>query len=147
MNRTEFLNKIIEEQRNVVANLTESVEHYETSSDLDENATIDRDDLSQQDQSKDMQLRFSALLNEAQSNLSFLESIQDEHHTEIENGAILETDTNYLFVGVSVPRFEFNGKEVISFSEDAPIFNEIKSKKIGEKITIGETTSTIQSIY
>ena len=65
-------------------------------------------------------------------------------HEEIENGSVVETDKNFLFVGISVPVFKIDEKEVISFSEEAPIFTKIKGKKVGDKLEIGDKTHVIQ---
>lgn len=145
MKRKEIINKIIEEQNKVIQNLKESVNRYKTASDLDEESTHDPEDFSQQTQAKDMQLRYEKMLREATQNLSFLESEVELKHEKIENGTLIETDHNYLFVGISVPVFKFENKEVITFSDKTPVFEKIKGKKAGDQVEIGSDTAEIKN--
>lgn len=147
MNRIDIVLKIIEEQNKVIESLQESVERYKTASDIDEESTHDPEDFSNQTVAKDMQLRFENIMVEAKQNLNFLESEKEATHTGIENGSLIETDKNFLFVGISVPVFEIEGKEVISFSENAPVFEEMKNKNVGDKVKVGEDSLKIKAIY
>ncbi|MBW8361820.1 MAG: hypothetical protein K0M56_06475 [Kaistella sp.] len=147
MERTEIIERIIEEQKKIIDNLQESVNRYKSASDLDEDDTSDPDDYARQTEAKDMQLRFEKMLNEATQNLNLLDSEKEIPHTEIENGSLVETDKNYLYIGISVPVFKVEDKEVISFSGDAPVFQEIKGKKAGDKVKIGENSFEIKNIY
>ena len=93
-----------------------------------------------------MQLRFEKMLSEADENLSFLMNEKKSRHDLIEKGSVIETDKNFLFVGISVPVFDIDGKEVISFSDNAPIYEGFKGKKIGDRVKIGDNSYEIQSI-
>lgn len=146
MNRKNIITKIIEEQNKVIANLNASVERYATASDIDEESTHDPDDFSQQTQAKDMQLRYEKMKGDAMQQLQFLEKEGENIHDEIEEGALIETDKKIFFVGISVSVFEIEDKEVVSFSEDAPIFKEMKGKNSGDQFKIGDETFMIKSI-
>lgn len=137
--------KIIEEQKKVVESLQQSVNQYKTESDMDEESTHDPEDFSHQTEAKDMQLRFEKTVKAAEQNLRFLENEKEKLHDKIENGCLIETDKNFLFVGISVPVFKIGDKEVISFSEEAPIFENIKGKKVGEEVKVGDRSFVIQS--
>lgn len=147
MERKDIISKIIEEHRKTIANLRQSVEEYKTASDLDEESTLDPEDFSNQTQAKDLQLRFEKILNEAEQNLAFLEDEQEAFHFDIEKGSLVETHKNIFFIGVSVSKFEFAGKEVISFSEDAPVFENLKNKTVGDVVTIGAIESKITAVF
>lgn len=146
MNRKDILNKIIDEQNKVIESLQQSVDRYKTASDLDEESTHDPEDFSNQTVAKDMQLRFEKMMAQAQRDLDFVQNETKTQHTNIENGSLIETDKNFIFVGISVPVFEVDGKEVMSFSEKAPIFEEIKDKAVGDKMKIGKDSFKIESI-
>lgn len=147
MKRTEILEKLIEEQNKIITGLEETVANYRTASDLDEDAPRDAEDLSHQDEAKDMQLRYENLLADATQNRTFLESVKEATQSEIGSGSVVETDKNYLFVGISVPVFEIGGKKVISFSEEAPVFSEINGKTTGDSIKIGDEKQVIKAVY
>ena len=137
MNRIAIINIIIEEQKVVIESLKQSVDRYKTASDLDEESTHDPEDFSQQTQAKDMQLRYEKTLREAEQSLGFLEGELKLTHDKIEKGTLVETDQNFLFVGISVPPFKFENKEVVAFSDHAPVFQNIKGKSKGDKIEVG----------
>lgn len=146
MNRKNILNKIIQEQNKVIASLQQSVDQYKTASDMDEESTHDSEDFTNQSIAKDMQLRFEKMMTEAVQNLNFLEKEIEIIHTEIENGSLIETDKNFLFIGISVPVFSMENKEVLSFSEKAPVFLEIKGKNVGDSVKIGDDSLKIVAI-
>ena len=146
MNRKDIISKIIIEQNEVIESLKQSIERYKTASDIDEESTHDPEDFSNQTVAKDMQLRFESMLSEAEQNLHFLENETEITHTDIENGSLIETDKNFIFVGVSVPVFEAEDKEVLSFSEKAPVFETMKGKLVGDIVKVGEDSLKIQSI-
>lgn len=146
MKRDLIIEQLIAEQRKVIESLQQSVNQYRTASDLDEESTHDPEDFSHQTQAKDMQLRFEKMLSEADENLSFLMNEKKSRHDLIEKGSVIETDKNFLFVGISVAVFDIDGKEVISFSDNAPIYEGFKGKKIGDRVKIGDNSYEIQSI-
>lgn len=145
MNRPAIIQKIIEEQQKIIDNIKQSVERYRSASDT-EQSTHDAEDFSHQSEAKDMQLRYEQMLRNAKNELSFLDAELENGHSEIENGALITTDKKYLFVGISVPVFRFEDKEVISFSDDAPIYKEVRYKKIGDAVKIGDLTAEILKI-
>ena len=146
MNRKDILSKIIEEQNKVIESLQKSVDQYKIASDLDEESTHDPEDFSNQTVAKDMQLRFEKMMTEAIKSLNFLEKEKEFTHSEIEKGSLIETDKKIIFVGVSVPVFKAAEKEVISFSENAPIFETIKGKNVDDVVEIGDDFLKIESI-
>jgi hypothetical protein len=146
MNKNEIIKSIINEQNAVISTIENSVSRYKNASDIDENDSIDPEDFSHQDEAKEMQLRYEQILVQAKNNLDFLETYKDKETTKIELGSLIETEDLYIFIGISLQQFMFNGKNVIAISEDAPIYNSIKEKTIGEKIAIGTIENTIISI-
>lgn len=146
MDKQELLNKIIEEQEKIKENLESNVNRYKIASDLEENSASDPDELSHQTEAKDMQLRFEKLLRFSEQDLNFLQNLPADALEDIEKGSVIETKNTYFFVGVSTANFKYNGKEVICFTEEAPIFNKIKDKKVGDTFKIGEQELEILDI-
>lgn len=145
MDKVKIISAIIEEQQKVINNLKSSVERYKSEADLDEDQTQDPEDYSRQSEAKDMQLRYAKLLLTAQKNWNILENAKSENHTEIEVGTLIVTDKNYIFVGISLPVLKYDGKDVISISEEAPVFKSLKSKNIGETLELGNNSFKIIS--
>jgi hypothetical protein len=145
MDKVKIISAIIEEQQKVINGLKSSVERYKSESDLDEDQTQDPEDYSRQSEAKDMQLRYEKLLLTAQKNQNTLEKAISENRTEIEVGTLIETDANYIFVGISLPIFKYEGKDVISVSEEAPVFKNLKSKNLGDTLELGNNNFKIIS--
>ena len=146
MNKNEIIKSIINEQNVVISTIENSISRYKNASDIDENDSIDPEDFSHQDEAKEMQLHYEQILVQAKNNLDFLETYKNKETTKIELGSLIETEDLYIFIGISLQQFKLNGKNVIAISEEAPIYNSIKEKTIGEKITIGTIENTIISI-
>lgn len=146
MNKKEVLDRIVEEQKSVIENLQESVDRYKTASDLENNSTSDPDELSRQTEAKDMQLRFEQLLSEAEYNLNELEAERNKSHSEAELGSLVETKDMFFFIGISIPKFELEGKDVISVSEETPIAQEMEGKKTGDTFKMGDQELEILSV-
>ena len=85
------------------------------------------------------------MLLTAQKNWNILEKAKSENYTEIEIGTLIETDKNYIFVGISLPVFKYEGKDVISVSEEAPVFQTLKSKTLGDTLELGNNNFKIIS--
>ena len=145
MDKVKIISAIIEEQQKVINGLKSSAERYKSEADLDEDQTQDPEDYSRQNEAKDMQLRYEKLLLTAQKYWNILEKAKSENYTEIEIGTLIETDKNYIFVGISLPVFKYEGKDVISVSEEAPVFQNLKSKTLGDTLELGNNNFKIIS--
>ena len=146
MKRNDILSALIAQQQTIIDNLKESVERYQIASDLDEEATREPEDYSRQTEAKDMQLRFEKLLREATTDLKFLESEKEVSHESIEKGAIIRTNHNWFFVGVSLPQTKIGQELVVSFSEQAPIFHSFAKATVGTSLEIGTVHHSIEQI-
>ncbi len=147
MNKIEFINNLIVEQEKVIKNIEDSASRFKIASDLDENDSIDVEDLSHQEEAKEMQLRYEQMALLSKSDLKILTFYKNKNCSTVEGGAMIETNDFYLFIGISLPQFELNSKNVLSISEQAPIYALIKDKSVGDKIKIGTIENTITAIY
>ncbi|MCP9768723.1 hypothetical protein EGI22_12425 [Lacihabitans sp. LS3-19] len=147
MKRGNILNRIIEEHNKVIENLKNSVNRFHLASDLDENDTLDPDDFARQTEAKDLQMRFKQMLNEAERAHKIVLTEKTKEHTAVEEGAIIETSTTLFFVGLSIPHFSFEEKEVFCITKEAAIFNNLKGKNVGDEFEMGKNTLKIWAIY
>lgn len=146
MNKIKILEQIVKEQSKTLANLTSSIQKYKSASDMDEDDTLDPEDYSHQVEAREMKMRMEQLLLKESKNLELIEKCLSIENEEVAFGALLDLDSKYLFVGVSIHPFSFEGKEVYSISTEAPIFQLIKGKKVNELIELGTNSYTIKSI-
>ena len=143
MTKTEILNRILEEQQKVINNLQTSIDRYKSASSRDNDNSIDPEDYSHQDEAKDMKIRLEEILKKEQRDKEIVESCLTIENKMIERGALAETESFYIFIGMSVPIFSINGKQVLTISEMAPIYSSLKDKTKGDKITIGKKTEEL----
>ncbi|WP_396188339.1 hypothetical protein [Flavobacterium sp.] len=146
MNKIKILEQIVKEQSKTLANLTASIQKYKSASDMDEDDTLDPEDYSHQGEAREMKMRMEQLLLKESKNLELIEKCMSIENEEVAFGALLDLDSKYLFVGVSIHPFSFEGKEVYSISTEAPIFQLIKGKKVNELIELGTNSYIIKSI-
>jgi parvulin-like peptidyl-prolyl isomerase len=146
MKREQILKEIIKEQHRVIDSLKESVEQYKSASDLDKDSATDPDDLARQTEAKDMQLRFEKMLQKEKNDLEFVLKEIDKQYSIIEFGALVETDKNYFFLAVPLPKISIKGKELFCISKEAPVFTKLLGKKIGDSIEMGTSQHTIINV-
>ena len=146
MNKTKILQQIIAEQDKTINNLTSSIKKYKIASDLDENNTLDPEDFSNQGEAMDMKMRLEQLLVKEIRNKEIIEKCLNLDNKVVELGALVDLDIKYLFVGASTHTLKADGKEIYTISEDAPIYQSIKGKKVGDKIELGNLHFVIKDI-
>lgn len=147
MTKKEIINAIIEEQNKVVLDLEKSIEMYKSTSDIDEDDTLDPEDYSHQNEAQEMQFRHEERLKGEKDKLSYLESHKYRDATEkVETGSLVETEAQYIFIGFSMHPFGVNGKDMLCISEKAPITKAILGKEKGDSINIGDKSYTILNI-
>lgn len=146
MKKSEIIDSIIKEQQKIINDLIKAKEIYRKSSDIDEEDVIYTEDLSHQTLSKEMQLNIEVKIERQQNMVSALEKFKNEPKTEVEEGALIETDSIYLFIGGVAHPLEVNGKKVFTVSNKAPIMEKLVGKKVGDSFQVGNEQHVIKHI-
>lgn len=139
------LDAIIEEQQAILDDIKQTIAVYETAVEVNTDA-LDSEDYSHKAEAKEMQLRFETKLKEEEIIYSFLQKNKGTETSCIEKGALVETDSHYIFIGASVRPITINDKVALSVSKEAPIVNSLKGKSVGDKVKIGSDLYTIISV-
>jgi hypothetical protein len=123
MNKTLLVLEIAAELQAYIQQIENSVKRYKLATDLDDNDTLDPEDYARQ---------------------------SEEQHCKkypiIQLGALVETETYYIYVGISIPTFKWKDKTVITLSEKAPAYAEMRGKKAGDTIEFGAKRHKILAI-
>jgi len=143
MNKKEIIETLIASEENFIEKLSTTLQEYKKASDLDEDATMDRQEMSQANEAKDMQLRMQVQYDKATTDLEVLKSISQDIYDTVVAGSLIETENSFYFVGVSVHSVEVNGKTLYGISSDSPAFTEVFGKTKGDSITLGENKHKI----
>lgn len=146
MTKSEIITLLISKQEELIKKLKSSVRGYKTASDMDEDNTLDPEDYSHQGEAKEMQFRFEKRVLDAEQDYKKLLTYIDKTNIDVEPGALIETDQGYFFIGLALPSFIADGKEVICVSEKAPLYQDLKNCKSGDVVSVGQKSYTIISV-
>lgn len=116
------------------------------SSDLDENDTLDPEDYSTQTVSNVMVDLLKEQVAKTKKDLERIQQIDFSPKEEANVGAIVTTDMFNFFLGVATVPFLYDHKQIVGVSVSAPIFVNIKGKKVGDTFTFSGHLYTIHSI-
>lgn len=145
--RNEILDAIIESQAQLVANLKKALATYESTTDLDEETTIDLDDQSHQADLHDIKIEMTQKLRMEEDDLRKIKILKPRESDTIQEGAVVETDIAFFFFGFAFTPIEYNGKKILGVSLEAPAFAANEGKKKGDKLVLGDKEQAIQAVY
>ena len=143
MNKQQIIEALIASEENFVEKLSVTLEEYKNASDLDEEATMDRQEMSQANEAKDMQLRMQLQYDKAKVDLDELRNAVTIETSTVANGSLIETEHSFYYVGVSVHNIDVDGKTLYGISSDSPAYAEVFGKATGDSITLGENKHKI----
>jgi len=145
--RTEIIDTIITHQKELIENLKKSLSTYETTTDLDEESTIDLDDKSHQADIQDIKMKINDKLKMEQDDLQHINILKFRASDELQEGAIVETEEVFYFIGFTFAPIASKAKNILGVSLDAPVFQENEGKKKGDDLILGNTKQKILNIY
>ena len=80
-------------------------------------------------------------------NLEFIKGIDFGASSVVELGAIVETKNIFLIIATSTKRFEYNDKQFIGISINAPLYKCLEGKTIGDECIYNDVKFVIKNIY
>jgi hypothetical protein len=146
MERKEILEKIEQALERNLAELNRALDDYESASNIDEGDTMDPEDLSQQTEYKEMQMRMRVQIDQTQAQLNRLKELAGKATNTAEAGAIVRTSKNDIFIGVSFAPFRVDDKELIGITTETPVYASLRGKGKGDTFKLGKEEYTIESI-
>ncbi len=142
-----MLQIISRQLENNMKELSISLEDYKAASNIDEGDTIDPEDFSQQSEQKEMQYQMQIQLDNARAGLNRLQEFSGKQFSIAKSGALVETDKNWILLGISFPAIHVGEKELLGISPESPAYAVIKGKSIGESFKLGNNSFNIIGIY
>jgi|688.fasta_scaffold83525_3 hypothetical protein len=146
MNKIELKEKMISIQNDLILNLEKTLNDYNTGADLDEDNTLDIEDLSHQDEFNDIRNSLSSRYKNAKTDLENLKDMNFDESNSIEKGAIVQLNKLNYVIGIAIPKFKLHDKTYVGISENAPIIKHMKSKNIGESFMFNDKKFVINDI-
>ena len=146
IDKNELKKVMISNYENIIAELKEELATKKGSSDLDENDALDPEDYSTQTVSNVMVDLLKEQVAKTKKDLERIQQIDFSPKEEAMVGAIVTTDMFNFFLGVATVPFLYEHKQIVGVSVSAPIFVNIKGKKVGDTFTFSGHLYTIHSI-
>ena len=144
----EKVKKCIESyQENLITELENEFKNFKDGAHIDESDVRDADSHSHQSQSARDEERVSNQLSRAKVDLEKIKSISSAPSTKIEEGALIETRSLLIHVGIVTSKFTEDGKDIIGISTDAPIFKTLEGQGEGFPFQFAGIDCSILSIH
>lgn len=138
---------LVDAQKGIIRDLEEKIALDTSMADIDENDTIDPEDLSHQAESSNLKQLFTQKLEKAKADLENLEQLDFSPKTIALPGAVISTEKFHFVLGFAAIPFEFENKSMVGVSVESPIYPEIKGKQVGDEFSYSDNTYKIVAIY
>lgn len=146
MTKKEIFQKILTQEESYIEKLEQSLQQYKSASNLDDEGTMDRHDMSQANEAKDMQLRLRVQLDKANKDLAEFRKVGEKEYETVEAGALVTTKKADFFVGVSLHAIAIEGKDVYGVSAESPAFKMMYGKAKGDEFELGNEKYKISGV-
>ena len=146
IDKNELKQVMVSNYENIIAELREELATKKGSSDLDENDTLDPEDYSTQTVSNVMVDLLKEQIAKTEKDLERIQSIDFSAKDEATVGSLVTTDMFNFFLGVATVPFLYDHKQIVGVSVSAPIFVNIKGKKVGDSFTFSGHQYNIHAI-
>ena len=93
--------------------------------------------------------KYAEYLDNSRKMKEKLSRIDPKHYSEqIDFGSVVETSENYYFISAALGKITLDeGSTVYAISTDAPIYQEMKGKKAGEKFSFNGKDHEIKGVH
>ncbi|CAM1341937.1 hypothetical protein [Tenacibaculum amylolyticum] len=82
-----------------------------------------------------------------EKNIEFLKKVSFAPTSIIGIGAIIETNNMFLIVAIATKPFEYDHKQYVGISINAPLYTYLKEKTVGDECVFNDTKFVIKNIY
>ncbi len=146
MDKVAIKQYILDHQQTIVDDLMKSMKEFKSEADLDEGETLDPEDYSHQTEYGEMGKRIKEQLTIAKNELEYVVRISTEETEKVDVGALIETKMMSFYVSIATKPFEIDGKQVVGISTNAPIYQILSNKAVGDMLTLGKKEFKIKAI-
>ena len=146
MDKKKAIQLLIEQQDIAILELSKTMERYRSDADIDEDATKEPQDFSNQTVSKEAELRVTQQIRRAEEDKETLKRFTGENYDTVQSGALIETDKQLFLVGIALGGFDSNVIDVLCISADSPAYEIVAGKKEGDSFTLGDKEYKIKNV-
>ena len=143
----ETIRKCIENyQIGLIGELENQFRDKKEAADIDELDVRDADAHSHQSQAQSEEQLISNRLESAKASLEKLRSIPLTNSGEVSEGALIETRSLIIYVGIITRKFTEDGRDIIGISTEAPIYESLLGQTVGFPFQLAGIDCKILSI-
>ena len=146
MDKNKLKDALIELEEHTIDEASMNHEVFLTENLLNREDVIDSDDQSHHRASLDISDKLHSQLHEHQDHLKTINSLSFEPTDVVKPGAIVTVNGRCMIIAIPKSKFQFGGKDFIGISTMAPIYENMKDKKTGEKFTFNDREYTIEAV-
>lgn len=147
MNKLEIKKHLIDQIAAEVAEIEHNYADYLSGSGLASDQSISLGEESQLVSNAEFSNKLHAQSDVHKKNLEFLKGISFEPSSVVELGAIVETKNIFLIVATSTKPFKYDNKKFVAISLDAPLYQCLKGKAVGDECTHNNVKFVIKNIF
>ena len=146
MDKKKAIQLLIEQQDIAISELSKTMQRYRSDADIDEDATKEPQDFSNQTVSKEAEMRVTQQIRRAEEDKETLERFAEESYDTVQGGALIETDKQLFLAGIAMGGFDSNVIDVLCISADSPAYELVAGKKAGDSFTLADKKYTIKKV-
>jgi hypothetical protein len=147
MDKQELKRFLIKNELHTIQNTEERALEFVRGTMLNRNDVIDQDDQSHHRQEERLRTKLHDQVHLHQDHLEEIEALSFSTSHVVEPGAVLKVNDNYMVIAIADGSFKFDGKDFISVSTKAPLYQCMMGKKKGDMCSYNNYDFIIEQIY
>ena len=147
INKLELKKFLIEHESHTIENTEERLLEFVQGTMLNRNDVIDNDDQSHHRQEERLRKQLDVRVHDHHHHLEEIEALNFNPSEVVEPGAVIKVNDRYMVVATADGNFKFDGKDFISISTKAPIYQCMMGKKKGDMCSFNNNNFKIEEIY
>ena len=147
MNKTTVRNTMLSLEEDSLAHAKQGYADYLESAMIDRTEPIESDEAAQAETASDIAEAFDQPVHTHADKIVKLKAIDFGGKTEVEEGAVVRFNDRNFVISVSTARFECDGESFMGISPQAPIYQALQGKQIGETVEYGGRQFDIQAVF
>ena len=147
MNKKELKKFLIKNEYHTIENTEERLLEFVKGTMLNRNDVIDQDDQSHHRQEERLREKLDEQVHVHLHHLEEIEALSFNASDVVEPGAVIKVNDRYMVIATADGNFKFDGKDFISISTKAPIYQCMMGKKKGDMCSFNNNDFKIEEIY
>jgi hypothetical protein len=147
MDKKELKEFLLNNEFHTIENTEERLSAFVQGTLLNRDDVIDRDDQSHHRQEERLRSKLHDQVHTHHQHLAEIEALSFASSDVVEPGAVIKVNDSYMVVAIADGHFTFDGKDFISISTKAPLYQCMRGKKKGDRCSFNNYDFKIEEIY